>query len=197
MDNQSQTRNQRGRTLRWIGVGIVLAGWGMVRLWQRRGLGLHRGRFVAPHPEEPLSPVSPVEVEPEPIEIPITLEAPEPLPEPEASPAPVLAVDSAVPAETMVTPAGTLADAVAPVADNLCRIAGIGPKVATLLGAAGVSTFAELAVVTPERLREVLQAAGLRFMDPDTWPQQAALAARSDWEALAALQAEFKGGRRV
>jgi len=46
-------------------------------------------------------------------------------------------------------------------------------------------------------LREVLQAAGLRFMDPDTWPQQAALAARSDWEALAALQAEFKGGRRV
>ena len=195
MENESQTRNQRGRTLRWIGVGIVLAVWGMVRLWQRRGV--HRGCLVAPYPEEPLSPVSPVEVEPESIEIPITLEAPEPLPEPEASPSPVLAVDFAVPAETTAMPAGTLADAVVPVADNLCRIAGIGPKVATLLGAAGVSTFAELAVVTPERLRELLQAAGLRFMDPDTWSQQAALAARSDWKALAALQAELKGGRRI
>lgn len=195
MDNQSQTRNQRGRTLRWIGIGIVLVGWGMVRLWKRRGV--HRGRFVAPYPEEFLSSASPVEVEPEPIEIPITLEAPETLPEPEAPPTPVVVVDSAVSAETVATPAGAPADVVAPVADNLCRIAGIGPKVATLLGAAGVSTFAELAAVTPERLCEVLQAAGLRFMDPDTWPQQAALAARSDWEALAALQAELKGGRRV
>ena len=189
MDNQSQTRNRRGRYLRWIGVGVVLAGWGMVRLWQRRGL--HRGCFVAPYPKEVLSPAPPVEMGPEPIEIPITLEAPETLPEPEAPPDLVVVVDAAVLAETVVP------GKVAPVADDLCRIAGIGPKVATLLGTVGISTFAELAAVTPERLREVLQAAGLRFMDPDTWSQQAALAARSDWEALAALQAELKGGRRV
>lgn len=191
MENQSRTRTQRGRYLRWVGVGIALAGWGVLRLWQQRAA--RRTRWVAPGSEVSPSPTL-VEVEPEPIEIPIvsTLQAPETLAEVETPP--VLPVA----AETAIAPEGdTSKDAITPVVDDLCRIAGIGPKVAALLNTAGVSTFVELAAATPEHLREALQAAGLRFMDPDTWPQQAELAAQGDWEALASLQAALKGGRRV
>jgi large subunit ribosomal protein L17 len=133
-------------------------------------------------------------VEPEPIEIPIvsTLQAPETLAEVETPPVLPAA------AETAIAPEGdTSKDAIIPVVDDLCRIAGIGPKVAALLNTAGVSTFAELAAATPAHLREALQASGLRFMDPDTWPQQAKLADQGDWQALASLQAALKGGRRV
>jgi hypothetical protein len=37
----------------------------------------------------------------------------------------------------------------------------------------------------------------LRLAHPATWPEQAALAATGEWEALEALQAKLKGGRRV
>jgi len=84
-----------------------------------------------------------------------------------------------------------------PPGDELKRIEGIGPKIAALLQNEGIRTFASLAGMERERLREILRGAGLPFVDPGTWPEQAALAARRKWEELAALQGELKGGRRA
>ncbi len=82
--------------------------------------------------------------------------------------------------------------------DDLKRIEGIGPKIAELLNEAGITTFAQLAATDVETLRQILVKAGRRFAlaSPETWPEQAALAARGEWEALAQLQDSLKGGRR-
>ena len=81
--------------------------------------------------------------------------------------------------------------------DDLKKIEGIGPKMASILTEAGIDTFEKLAASTPEAVKEVLLAAGKRYaaFDPTTWPQQAALAAKGDWDALKKLQDELDGGR--
>jgi predicted flap endonuclease-1-like 5' DNA nuclease len=81
-------------------------------------------------------------------------------------------------------------------AERLERIEGIGPKVAGLLNAAGIRTFAQLAETKVERLSELMQANRLNFINPSTWPEQARLAAGGRWQDLEALQNELKGGRR-
>ena len=82
-------------------------------------------------------------------------------------------------------------------ADDLKRIAGIGPKIAGVLQAAGIDTYAQLAATDVERLGQILGDAGIRVADPGTWPEQAGLAAAGDWDGLARLQSQLKGGRRV
>jgi predicted flap endonuclease-1-like 5' DNA nuclease len=84
-----------------------------------------------------------------------------------------------------------------PTPDDLKRVEGIGPKVSGLLQAASITTFAQLAATDASQLRRILREAGITIADPTTWPEQAALAASGKWDALAALQAELKGGRRV
>jgi len=81
-------------------------------------------------------------------------------------------------------------------ADDLKKIEGIGPKIAELLAAAGIDSYAKLADASIEKLKEVLTEAGSRYASkvPDTWPQQAALAAEGKWDELAKLQDELKGG---
>jgi ribosomal protein L30 len=81
-------------------------------------------------------------------------------------------------------------------ADDLTVIEGIGPKIADVLRAAGIDTFAQLAATDSASLTEILQAAELRLAAPDTWPEQAALAAAGSWEELQQLQDRLKGGRR-
>jgi len=81
--------------------------------------------------------------------------------------------------------------------DNLKKIEGVGPKVERVLNDAGISTFAELASASVEKLSAVLDAADLQMMDPSGWIEQADLAAKGDWDTLATLQEELKGGRRV
>jgi predicted flap endonuclease-1-like 5' DNA nuclease len=80
--------------------------------------------------------------------------------------------------------------------DDLSIIEGIGPKITRVLHAAGVLTFAQLAVANPTELKTLLTAAGWHFADPTTWPEQAALAASGQWEALRTLQDALDGGRR-
>lgn len=83
--------------------------------------------------------------------------------------------------------------------DDLKRIEGIGPKIASVLQDAGIRTFADLAEADVEDIRAILEERDPRLgrlADPGTWPEQAALAASGDWKALAALQSELKGGRR-
>ncbi len=87
----------------------------------------------------------------------------------------------------------------APVADDLKRIEGIGPRIAAVLQEAGITTFAQLADADQARLERILEEADprlLRLANPAHWPEQAALAAAGEWEALQALQSELKGGRR-
>ncbi|MEJ2207969.1 MAG: hypothetical protein P8129_02905 [Anaerolineae bacterium] len=85
-------------------------------------------------------------------------------------------------------------------ADDLRRIEGIGPRIAGVLQEAGILSFEQLSRTDPDQIRGILEAADpnlVRLADPTTWPQQAALAAEGDWQALEALQDELKGGRRA
>ncbi|GAP09414.1 protein containing helix-hairpin-helix domain [Bellilinea caldifistulae] len=82
-------------------------------------------------------------------------------------------------------------------ADDLTLIEGIGPKVAAVLHAAGITRFEQLAALPPAELKRLLIAAGNRLSDPATWPEQAALAASGDWEGLKALQSSLNRGRRT
>lgn len=81
--------------------------------------------------------------------------------------------------------------------DDLKKIEGIGPKIADLLIAGGITSFAELAAATPESIKDILEAAGSQYNvhSPATWPQQAQLAADGKWDELKTLQDELQGGR--
>ena len=82
-------------------------------------------------------------------------------------------------------------------ADDLTLIEGIGPKIAELLIAAGIVSFADLAKAKPAAIKTILEAAGKRYQmhDPATWPKQAALARDGKTAELEALQAKLKGGK--
>ncbi len=82
-------------------------------------------------------------------------------------------------------------------AHNLQKIEGIGPKIASILNAHGINTFADLAEAAVEELQKCLEEAGPRFRlaNPETWPAQARLAADGKWLELDELQRKLKGGR--
>ncbi len=81
-------------------------------------------------------------------------------------------------------------------ADDLVKIEGIGPKVASVLNQAGITTFESLASANPADVQRILDDAGLQMMNPEGWIEQARLAAAGDWAALERLQGELKGGRK-
>jgi len=85
----------------------------------------------------------------------------------------------------------------APKADDLKKIEGIGPKIASLLKAGGIVTFADLGKAKQTTLKSILADAGKRYQmhDPKTWPKQAKLAAKGSWDALKKLQDELNGGK--
>jgi len=58
-------------------------------------------------------------------------------------------------------------------ADDLTRIRGIGPKIAAVLKAAGVTTFAQLAGSEVKDLQNILSDAGIRLTNIDAWADQA------------------------
>ncbi len=82
-------------------------------------------------------------------------------------------------------------------ADDLKIIEGIGPKVAEVLAAAGIATFADLAGSTAQKIKEILDASDGSFnaADATTWPEQAQLAADGNMDELKALQEKLTGGR--
>lgn len=79
--------------------------------------------------------------------------------------------------------------------DDLKKIEGIGPKIEGILQEAGITTFAELASTEVSELERILEG-NVRMAFPETWPEQAALAAAGKWEELETLQSELEGGRR-
>jgi len=81
--------------------------------------------------------------------------------------------------------------------DDFKKIEGVGPKIASLITEAGITTFAELSKTDPEKIREILLAAGNRYKmhDPATWPKQAGMAAEGKWDELKKWQDELDGGK--
>jgi predicted flap endonuclease-1-like 5' DNA nuclease len=120
-------------------------------------------------------------------------EAPVKEAEPEAVEAPVKDVEKAEVAEKPVVKEPA---AKAPTAepDDLTLIEGIGRKSAEALAAAGITTFAQVAAMSPEDLEKVIKDQKVRLVGSTaTWPEQARAAAGGDLTALEDLQARIKG----
>ena len=79
-----------------------------------------------------------------------------------------------------------------PPPDDLTRIYGIGPKISSALNAAGITTYAQLYETGAGQVGELLDAAGIRLAQPETWMEQARLAAGGDFEMLKKYQDELK-----
>ena len=108
--------------------------------------------------------------------------------------APAVPIENAMAAEPAVEPPAPSAP------DDLQRIEGIGPKIASVLQAAGITTFTELAASQSRQIEQILEEADprlRRLADPATWPRQAELAATGRWAELEMLQDRLKGGRQV
>jgi len=83
--------------------------------------------------------------------------------------------------------------------DDLALIEGIGPKIAEVLTAAGIVSFADVAATSAEKLKEILDASEGSFnaADTTTWPEQAQLAADGKMDELKELQDKLIGGREA
>ncbi|HQZ34879.1 MAG TPA: hypothetical protein PK020_10665 [Ilumatobacteraceae bacterium] len=82
--------------------------------------------------------------------------------------------------------------------NDLTVVEGIGPKIADLLQTTGgIKTWWELHRTDVTTLRTLLEGAGPRFRvhDPSSWPQQAGLLARGEWEDFKDLTAHLQSGR--
>ena len=79
-------------------------------------------------------------------------------------------------------------------ADDLKKIEGIGPKIASTLVEAGIVTFADLAKAKSEAISEIIASVRGNHVT-DTWPAQAKLAADGKWDELKKWQDELDGGK--
>ncbi len=77
--------------------------------------------------------------------------------------------------------------------DDLRILSGLDDAAADILSAAGASTFATLAEMTPAEIEQVLRTGGgvIDRAAIEAWPAQAALALRNDWRGLKASQQSF------
>ncbi len=132
-------------------------------------------------------------------ETPDFVAAPEAIGEPAPALTPgvrVYPVTREAPAAPAPAPAAVVAPSpeAAPAAYDLTALDGIGPKTAEALHEAGVTSFAQLAEMTPAALRDLMAAAHVRIVGDsiDTWPAQAKLAAAGDWDGMAAWIAAHK-----
>ena len=83
--------------------------------------------------------------------------------------------------------------------NDLQKVEGIGPKIASLFIKNGILDLDDLSKTPVSTLEKILEDAGPRYQlaDPETWPEQAALGARGDWDAMEELKEQLRGGRRV
>lgn len=103
--------------------------------------------------------------------------------------------DTAPPAPDLDAAARTLGEKVR--LNDLTVVEGIGPKIADALMVAGIRTWWQLHQTEVAVLERVLAEAGPRFQvhDPSSWPQQAGLLARGDWQAFKTLADQLRGGK--
>jgi predicted flap endonuclease-1-like 5' DNA nuclease len=80
--------------------------------------------------------------------------------------------------------------------DDLTRLSGIGPSMASKLHELGITTFKKLADMDDDILRDMLEASGARLNNNkeamDTWNEQASLADKGDLAGLKKLQDMLK-----
>ncbi|HID82659.1 MAG TPA: hypothetical protein EYH06_08135 [Chromatiales bacterium] len=78
--------------------------------------------------------------------------------------------------------------------DDLRKVSGIGPKIAELLKADGIDSFASLAKADLTRIQSILKDAGPRYAlaDASSWSEQAQLLDEGKLDALELLQASLK-----
>lgn len=81
------------------------------------------------------------------------------------------------------------------VADDLTKIEGIGPKIAQTLNVNGISSYHKLATTDVADLNKILEDNGLQMHEPDTWPKQADMASKGQWDDLKKWQDELDGGK--
>lgn len=81
--------------------------------------------------------------------------------------------------------------------DDLKLVEGIGPKIEELFHNAGLKTWAAVADSKPEKLKEILEAAGERFHmhNPATWPKQCKMMVEDEWAELKNYQQNLNGGK--
>lgn len=81
--------------------------------------------------------------------------------------------------------------------DDLTKIEGIGPKIAEALNANNVSTYSDLAALSTDDIKAILEKAEGNFAshDPSTWAKQAQMAADGLWDELKKWQDELDGGK--
>ncbi|UAB76538.1 hypothetical protein [Mesoflavibacter sp. SCSIO 43206] len=81
--------------------------------------------------------------------------------------------------------------------NDLTVVEGIGPKIKELFHSHNVTTWADLANCTVEKCQEVLKSGGKRFEihKPGTWPKQAEMAAKGEWQKLKDWQDQLDGGK--
>ena len=83
-------------------------------------------------------------------------------------------------------PVAVAADAGA--GDDLTQLVGIGPKAASALTAAGIATYAALSEANEPQIRRALHDADMTPPgNVSTWPMQASLASKGDWQGLMKL----------
>ena len=104
--------------------------------------------------------------------------------EPEAAPEETSApTEEAAPVED-AAPVAAVAAAGAK-ADDLTQLVGIGPKASAALAAAGITSYAALAQLNEPQLRRALHDSNMTPpANVGTWPMQADLLAKGDWQGL-------------
>ena len=81
--------------------------------------------------------------------------------------------------------------------DDLTKVEGIGPKIASILNQNGIFSFTQLAQADVAKVREYLHNAKLSSHDPGTWGEQAKMAADGKWDELKRWQDILDGGKEV
>lgn len=179
-----------------IGLGVLLAlfilAWG-TRLAKRRQQArdeleargeLHEaGDPVAPAAQPIAPPVAPAP--PPTADTPVIAVPPSPEPEPAPEPAPLADEPIAAAAPLDASPASLAAsepEAAPAGADDFTRMKGVGPKLADRLNALGVTTFAQIAALTPEQAAALDAELGTfqGRIHRDRWIEQAGFLARDD-----------------
>ncbi len=78
------------------------------------------------------------------------------------------------------------------VQDDLTKILGIGPVISNFLKSKGINSFTQLSELTPTEIKKMLAEKKFLLQGLDTWPEQASIAAKGDWEQLTKMQQQKK-----
>jgi len=83
--------------------------------------------------------------------------------------------------------------------DNFTKIEGVGPKTHQVLRDAGLKRYRDLAALSKDEIKAILEKGGSQFngFDTTTWSQQAQLAEDGKWDELKLLQDKLDGGKLV